>query len=97
MCKLVSPLPGDPGHFGLDPGEELEFSDVFVTTIDSIDAAEGMVIQCWHPETGEWATMLPPVEGMVWELTPGSKIRAVPAKDAPPPEPSMVEQVEAVR
>lgn len=95
MCKLVAPRPGVEESFSLDPGQGLEFHEA--TSIQSMDPAEGMVIQCWHPETGEWATMLPPVEGMAWELTPGSKVRAVAANDAPPPEPSMVQQVEAVR
>lgn len=40
--------------------------------------------------------MLPPVKGMAWRLSPGSKIRVVEAKDATPPNPQMVEQVEAV-
>lgn len=93
MCELIAARAGGESVFRTVGPEGVE---VGATTISEIDPAEGWVIQCWHPETGEWATMLPPVEGMAWQMTPGSRMRAIPADEAGPPDPSMAAQVKAV-
>lgn len=92
MCELVA---FNSKSYPLGWGNEWDFPEG--TEVNNLAPGEGFVFQCWHPEEGEWSTMLPPVEGMAWKMPPGSKLRHIPAEDAPPPAPSMVEQVEAVK
>jgi hypothetical protein len=95
MCELVAVTQDGSARYGapLTPMDLPYGGEILNIDLDGA----GLVLQCWHPETDEWSTMLPPVEGMAWKVPPGSKVRAVDATTAPAPAPSMVEQVEAVR
>lgn len=91
MCELISE-PSNKTTKKLSLGEVIEYPDG--TWFSDIPEHPFVVMQCWHPETEEWNTMLPPVEGMAWELSPGSRIRIIQREKATPPSVPMVEQVE---
>jgi hypothetical protein len=92
MCELTD-ASGGRGRTYLAPGEVVEFPDG--GSVMGFGTPEGQVLQCWHPETSEWRTMLQPVEGTAWQLGPRSRLRVVYSDELPAPE--MVEQVEASR